>query len=260
MLERPSDLDKTLMALADPTRRAILHRLAEGEARVTELARPFAISLNAVSKHIRVLERARFVQRRRAGRDHYLSINPKPLDEASAWIEDQRARWTARLDALDAVLKAEDAAALKRRAEMTADPSKMFRMTRRFMASPERVFDAWIDPETARKWLFTSPTSESTRTELDPRVGGTWTITDRRDGVDYTALGEYLEIDRPRRLVFTFAMPQFDPRSDRIVVEIEPDGAGCILTLTHELLPPEYHAATEDGWSKMFDNLDTVLG
>ena len=143
---------------------------------------------------------------------------------------------------------------------MTADPSKMFRMTRRFEASPERVFDAWIDPETARKWLFTSPTSESNRTELDPRVGGEWTITDRRDGVDYTALGEYLEIDRPRRLVFTFAMPQFSPHSDRVVVEIAPEGMGCLLTLMPELMPPDYHSATEEGWGKMFDNLDTLPG
>lgn len=104
------DLDQTLMALADPTRRALLHRLSEGEARVTELARPFAMSLNAVSKHLHVLERARLVTRRKAGRDHYLSINPKPLDQAAAWIEAQRTAWNTRLDALDAMLKAEDAA------------------------------------------------------------------------------------------------------------------------------------------------------
>src|SRR5271168_2748549 len=103
-----SDLDQTLMALADPTRRAILHRLAEGEARVTELARPFAISLNSVSKHIRVLERAHLVRRRRAGREHLLSLNPEPLDEAVAWIEAQRAIWVARLDALDDLLQAEE--------------------------------------------------------------------------------------------------------------------------------------------------------
>jgi DNA-binding transcriptional ArsR family regulator len=103
------DLDQTLLALADPTRRALLHRLSEGEARVTELARPFAMSLNAVSKHIRMLERARLVTRRKAGRDHYLSINLKPLDEAAAWIEVERTAWNARFDALDALLKAEDA-------------------------------------------------------------------------------------------------------------------------------------------------------
>jgi DNA-binding transcriptional ArsR family regulator len=107
----PSPLDLTLLALADPTRRAILERLSRGESRVTELAKPFALSLNAVSKHIRVLERARLVRRRRAGREHVLSLNPKPLDEATTWIETQRALWTGRLDALDAMLRAEDRAA-----------------------------------------------------------------------------------------------------------------------------------------------------
>ncbi len=112
-VETPPDLDHTLLALADPTRRAILQRLAEGEARVTDLARPFAISLNSVSKHIRVLEHARLVRRRRAGREHLLALNPEPLAEAAAWMEAQRAGWTARLDALDALLRAEDRAAPK---------------------------------------------------------------------------------------------------------------------------------------------------
>src|SRR4051794_19259819 len=107
----PSHLDQTLMALADPTRRAILERLSRGESRVTELAQPFTISLNAVSKHIRVLERAHLVRRRRAGREHVLSLDPRALDEATNWIEAQRALWTARLDALDAMLRAEDRAA-----------------------------------------------------------------------------------------------------------------------------------------------------
>jgi DNA-binding transcriptional ArsR family regulator len=110
IVETPSDLDQTLMALADPTRRAILQRLSHGDSRVTELARPFDMSLNAVSKHIRMLERARLVCRRRAGRDHYLSINSEPLEQAGAWIEAQRAAWSARFNALDAVLKAEDQA------------------------------------------------------------------------------------------------------------------------------------------------------
>ncbi len=102
-----ANLDQTLIALADPTRRAILQRLSLGEARVTELADPFSISLNSVSKHIRMLERARLVRRRRAGREHLLSLNPQPLAEAAAWIEAQRASWTARLDALDRLLRPE---------------------------------------------------------------------------------------------------------------------------------------------------------
>ncbi len=108
------DLDRTLGALADPTRRALLQRLSRGEARVTDLARPFAISLNSVSKHIRRLERAGLVRRRRSGREHFLSLNPQPLDEAAAWMERQRAVWTARLDALDRLLRAEESQAPSR--------------------------------------------------------------------------------------------------------------------------------------------------
>lgn len=99
-------LDHTLIALADPTRRAILQRLSRGETRVTELARPFEISLAAVSKHVRMLERAQLVRRRRVGREHFLSYDPKPIDDAARWLETQRAEWASRLDALDALLQA----------------------------------------------------------------------------------------------------------------------------------------------------------
>jgi DNA-binding transcriptional ArsR family regulator len=107
-MEMRSDhgLDETLLALADPTRRAILQRLSRGEARVTELARPFEMSLNAVSKHIRTLERARLVRRRKVGREHLLSLDPRPVREAAAWMAEQTAAWTARLQALDDLLEA----------------------------------------------------------------------------------------------------------------------------------------------------------
>ena len=103
------EIDHTLAALADPTRRALLEQLSRGEARVTELAAPFEMSLNAVSKHIRILERARLVKRRIAGREHYLSFNAAALNEAASWIESQRNAWNTRLDALEAMLRAEDA-------------------------------------------------------------------------------------------------------------------------------------------------------
>lgn len=104
-------LDHTLVALADPTRRAILRRLARGETRVTDLAQPFDISLNSVSKHIRILERAKLVTRRRAGREHWLAFNRQPLDEAAAWIEAQRMFWNQRLDALERELNKPDESA-----------------------------------------------------------------------------------------------------------------------------------------------------
>ncbi|MCC7502439.1 MAG: winged helix-turn-helix transcriptional regulator [Flavobacteriales bacterium] len=103
-------LDRTLTALADPTRRAILQRLSAGEARVTEVARPFNMSLNAVSKHILVLERAKLVKRRRMGREHFLSYRPEPLDAAAKWMAETRTFWAGRLDALEQLLREEDAA------------------------------------------------------------------------------------------------------------------------------------------------------
>ena len=102
-------LDRTLQALADPTRRAILRRLARGEARVTDLAAPFEISLNSVSKHIRVLERARLVERRRMGREHILKFRPQPLRDVQTWISKQQTFWQAGLEAIDAMLHQEQA-------------------------------------------------------------------------------------------------------------------------------------------------------
>jgi DNA-binding transcriptional ArsR family regulator len=106
----PQTLDRTLTALADPTRRAILQRLSSGEARVTDVAQPFGMSLNAVSKHILVLERAKLVKRRRVGRDHFLSYRPEPLDAAAKWIADTRDFWATRLDILERLLREEDEA------------------------------------------------------------------------------------------------------------------------------------------------------
>jgi len=108
ILTTSTRLDETLGALADPTRRAILLRLSEGEVRVTDLAAPFDISLNSVSKHIRILERARLVTRRKVGREHLLSRNARPLDEAAAWLDRLRDHWNRRLDRLAKALEEDD--------------------------------------------------------------------------------------------------------------------------------------------------------
>jgi DNA-binding transcriptional ArsR family regulator len=100
-----AQLDNTMLALSDRTRRAILQRLTRGEARVTELARPFDMSLNAVSKHILVLERAHLVRRRRQGREHYLSVNAGPLNDVAHWIDGCRRLWEQKLNRLDTYLK-----------------------------------------------------------------------------------------------------------------------------------------------------------
>ena len=103
-------LNETLLALADPTRRAILRRLAQGEARVTELAAPFSVSLNAISKHIKLLERPGLVQRRIIGREHILRFVPEPLSQVQDWITKQTAFWQSSLKAMDDLLRQEDKA------------------------------------------------------------------------------------------------------------------------------------------------------
>ena len=97
-------LDQVYGALADPTRRAILGVLADGEANVGSLAERFPISLNGVSKHVKVLERAGLVERTVQGREHRLRLNAEPLREASMWLEHYRTFWDGRLGALEAFL------------------------------------------------------------------------------------------------------------------------------------------------------------
>jgi len=100
-IERRRSLDRVFAAVADPTRRAILSRLRKGPASIGEIARPFSVSLNAISKHVKVLEGAGLVRRRVVGRRHYCVAEPKAMEDAEAWLAHYRSFWTARLDALE---------------------------------------------------------------------------------------------------------------------------------------------------------------
>jgi DNA-binding transcriptional ArsR family regulator len=104
-MRMPDPLSTTLSALADPTRRAILARLASGEATVTELAEPFEISLPAVSKHLKVLERAGLIARGRAAQWRPCRLEAAPLKDAADWIEPYRRFWEESFDRLDEYLK-----------------------------------------------------------------------------------------------------------------------------------------------------------
>ncbi len=137
------------------------------------------------------------------------------------------------------------------------DDPVLVRVTRRFGASAERVFDAFLDPDQARRFLFATPTGHVVRAEVDARVGGRYVFTDRRDGVDVEHVGEYLEMDRPRRLVFTFSVDRHAPDADRVCIDIVPLQTGCELTLTHEMKPEwaAYAGRTHDGWATILEGL-----
>jgi DNA-binding transcriptional ArsR family regulator len=110
----PSVLNRTFAALADPTRRRILAHLARGEKCVTQLARPHAMSLPAVSKHLRVLEKAGLLRRRRYGRVHEMQLEAKPLKQAAEWVEEYRQFWEGSLDRLAEYLETTNKQATKK--------------------------------------------------------------------------------------------------------------------------------------------------
>jgi uncharacterized protein YndB with AHSA1/START domain len=141
-----------------------------------------------------------------------------------------------------------------------AQKTATVRATHHYDAPPQRVFDAWLDPAIAAKFLFATPTGQMIKAEIDPRVGGAFTFTDRRpDMGDVEHVGTYVEIDRPRRLVFDFAVPQYEPTLTRITLDFAPSGAGCDVTLTHEGVFEDYVQQTEHGWGMILGALQAVL-
>jgi uncharacterized protein YndB with AHSA1/START domain len=123
----------------------------------------------------------------------------------------------------------------------------------------ERVFDAWLDPAKAGKFLFATPTGTMVRVEIDARVGGAFNFTDRRDGEDVAHLGTYLEIDRPRRLVFTLTVPKYSTEVAHIQIDLKPLPTGCELTLTQEDVPAEWLESSREGWGMIVAALDEHL-
>ena len=101
-------IDRAFRALADPTRRAILSQLVAAPSRVTEIAAPHAISLNAVSKHLQILERAGLVERHRRGREHWFSFNQQPLQRAQGWVTETLEFWNSQLNNLEDYLEAQE--------------------------------------------------------------------------------------------------------------------------------------------------------
>lgn len=134
------------------------------------------------------------------------------------------------------------------------------RVSRSFRATPERVYDAFLDPVVAGQFMFATPAGEMVRVEIDARVGGRYVFVDRRDGQDIEHTGEYLELDRPRKLAFSFSAMGSEP--DRVEITIAPADEGCEVTLRHAMRPEwaEYQERTEQGWATILRGLATALG
>ena len=135
------------------------------------------------------------------------------------------------------------------------------RVVRRFAAPAGTVFDAWLDPAGAGEWLFATPDGERVQVEIDPRVGGRYAIVERREGEDVLHTGVYEEVERPRRLVFTLAVPKYSPNSERVSIDIAAADEGCELTLSQSMSPgaPARPERIEQGWGKVLDALAARL-
>jgi uncharacterized protein YndB with AHSA1/START domain len=129
---------------------------------------------------------------------------------------------------------------------------------RRIAARPGQVYDAWLDPDRAGRWLFRTPEGTLERCEIDARVGGRFRIDERRGGDLAEHHGEYAALDRPRRLAFDFWTSFSDERS-RVTIEIAPDGDGARLTLTHVGVWPDWAEKTRQGWATILDGLARTL-
>jgi two-component system cell cycle response regulator DivK len=131
------------------------------------------------------------------------------------------------------------------------------RVTRRFRAPGETVFDAWLLEGGVGDWLFATPQGERVRAEIEPHVGGRFEIVERRGGEDVLHTGRYEEMARPLRLVFTLQVPKYSPDSETVTVEISPDEDGCALTLSQTLSAgaPASAEQVERGWTAILDAL-----
>ncbi len=275
-------LSQTFAALADPTRRAILDRLMTGPRSVGDLAAPFEISLPAVSRHLKVLERSGLIRRQTSAQWRLCHLRPAPLHRAVGWLEPYRAFWTERLDSLEQFLdrdRPDDADAPPndegRPAMTTAQPvpsavsdhaaahAATLSLARRFRASPDALFDAFTDPEQLVRWFgpkgMTVPDCR-----IDLREGGAWRACMRStEGNDHCVKGVYREIRRPTRLVFTWIWEQGDMAGAETLVTLDfvEQGDGTELRLTHEGLPSETSRGLhEQGWSSSFDCLAELVG
>lgn len=145
------------------------------------------------------------------------------------------------------------------------DPSNSMeiQVSKRFRCAPERVYDAWLVPRVLGQWMTVPRTGEEKvlRLDVDPRVGGRFSFKVERSGEVIDHVGEYLEMERPRRLVFTWAIvgTEDDPPS-RVAIDIVATASGCELRLTHTMHArwAEYAGRTRDGWNTLLDALSEL--
>ena len=207
-------LDTTFAALADPTRRAILARLALGEASVNEIAEPFNMSQPAISKHLKVLERAGLIEKGRDAQRRPRRLVAKPIDEAAAWLQGYRNPGTLLV---------------------TKPTDREITFQRRLAAPRDRVFAAFTEPELLKRWLFGKPGGTLAVCDVARKPGDSFRYVWRDpDGSEMGMSGVCLEIDAPERIVATEKWDQrWYPGDATGTISLTEEGG--VTTLTQNL-------------------------
>jgi uncharacterized protein YndB with AHSA1/START domain len=137
--------------------------------------------------------------------------------------------------------------------KLLGEPPLTIKVARRFRGKPSAVFEAWFSSEGPRLWMFAQDGAEITDVEHDPRAGGSFAVTENRDGQEVVHAGTYGEISRARKITFSYGMPAFSSELDRVTVEMASENGGTVLVLVHEMRPiwAEYSDRAELGWVRI---------
>ncbi|HEY4050402.1 MAG TPA: metalloregulator ArsR/SmtB family transcription factor [Acidobacteriaceae bacterium] len=254
-------LDSIFHALSDSTRRSILRDISSQEKTVGEIAKPYRMTLAAVSKHLKVLESAELIARERRGSFQIVRLNPEPLKPAEQWLAYYEKFWNQRLDALQNILEREknmsESVALQEKAQ--SEDLKL-QVTRTIKARRPRVFDSWTKPELMQRW-FAPGEMTVANASADLRVGGEYRVEMHGvDGFVHIAAGVYKKIVPNEILSFTWGALCDSSTETLVTVEFKDVEGGTELTLTHEhFTSAESAAKHQHGWDGCLDNLEKFI-
>lgn len=237
-------LDRKFHALADRTRRSILLMVLPAPKTVSEISAAFSISMPAISKHLRVLEEAGLIARKREGRTHFIRGVADALGEVSVLVRYYETFWKGTLNSLANY--------------MEETMSDVVRVSKLIKAPVEKVFSAWTDPVSMAKW-FTPMPDMSVRVEGAVTVGGKYKIVMvMPDGSEYDHFGEYQEITENKKVKFSWMSGEVS--GSTVTVSFEPQEGSTLVTLVHEGLETEEQRKNhEGGWIHILECCDEAL-
>src|SRR5262245_34779388 len=264
MLKRQESLDRMFHALADPSRRDMVRRLARRPAPISELARPYAMSMSAVVQHLKVLEASGLVRSEKVGRVRTARIVPRALDTVDRWVGEHQTRLECRLDRLERYLDADARGDKEEIMSQRTVRHATIVIQRSLRHAPARVFSAWANAEERRSWDVPGTDWVIASHEQDFRVGGReHSRFGPKNDPAYVSEGVFLDIVPDARIITAGTMADHDVRitATLCTVELSLEGRGTRLVLTDQsaFFGPESEADRREGWGEILDRLEGYL-